>query len=458
MGTAQHVDAQAARLLLERHAELQELVSSRASDLGIPGVAVGVTLRGAEDIVYHGVTTPDGGDEIGPTTRFPLGSTDKTFTATLIMRLVEQGRVDISAPVRRYLPELRLRDPAVAEQVTVLHLLNHTSGWAGDFAPDTGDSDDHLARFVERLVDAEQEAPLGARVSYSNSAFSVAMRVVEKVTRLPYRHALQQILLDPLGLVEHDFATTENVPQPFALGHVREGHNLRCIGLDDVAGGIAATARDQLRYARFHLGDGSGLLRPETLAQMRARTTPDGDSAQTLAFGIGWMLRDLAGVQVIGHGGSNSGHQSALELVPERGFALVGLTNARHGLELLTDLKDWAFETYLGLAPPPPEFIVLTPDELAAYTGEYVSHTGIVHVAADEDVLVATLTLNPEMLAEAGELETTQPEPPLPFRLLADDRFLVTSGQYKGLRGAFLRDLSGEIDGIDLGRVFTRRR
>jgi len=145
----------------------------------VPGVAAGIFLAGEEHYAFHGVTSVENPLPVGESTLFGIGSTGKTFTATAIMRLVEEGRVDLNAPVRKYIPELKLKDEKVAREVTVLHLLNHTAGWQGDFFADTGQGDDALARFVERMSELEQEAPLGSAMSYNNASLSLAGRVIE---------------------------------------------------------------------------------------------------------------------------------------------------------------------------------------------------------------------------------------------------------------------------------------
>ena len=440
--------------LQRHHTALRERVAEAAERLDVPGVAVGITLGGAEDYVFHGVTSLPNPLPVDAATFFPIGSTDKTIVATALMLLVERGLVDLAAPVRRYIPELRLQDEDVAQRVTVLHLLNHTSGWAGDFSPDTGHGDDAHARFIERLVEAEQEEPLGERVSYSDSGFSVAQRVIEKVTGTRYETALRDLVFEPLGLREHLCFAWEVMTRRFAAGHSRVGDALEVTPWDE---GICATARDQIRYAHFHLGDVAGVLHPETLCRMQTRTTPQTDTRQAQVFGISWMLREIDGVRIVAHGGSNRGHQSAFEMVPERRFAFVALTNARHGLELLTELKEWAFTTYLGLTEPQAELLALSAEDLSSYAGEYVSHTGVLTVTVEGELLVGRLAFNPEMLAEAGEAEDTPDEPPLPFRILPDNQFLIVEGQYKGLHGAILRGSDGRISGLDLGRVFVRR-
>src|SRR5206468_7396774 len=168
--------------------------------LDVPGVAVGVYLAGEEHYAFHGITNIDNPLTVDENTLFQFGSTGKTYTSTALMRLAEEGKVDLHAPVRTYVPEFRLRDENVARDVTVLHLLNHTAGWDGDLFVDTGSGDDALERYVEKMADIQQVTPLGSTVSYNNASLSLAGRVIEKVTGKPYETAIRELILDPLGL------------------------------------------------------------------------------------------------------------------------------------------------------------------------------------------------------------------------------------------------------------------
>lgn len=118
---------------------LEAEVARAALELGVPGVAVGIDHGGEREIVTYGVTSVDHGRPVDETTLFQIGSTAKTFTAAAIMVLVEQRLIELDRPVRRYVPELRLRDDSTAETLTVGQLLNHTAGWdGGDAWTDTG--------------------------------------------------------------------------------------------------------------------------------------------------------------------------------------------------------------------------------------------------------------------------------------------------------------------------------
>ena len=117
----------------------------------MPGVAVGVWLGGHETYACHGVTSLENPVPVDRDTAFLLGSVTATYTATALMCLVADGQVQLTAPVRDYLPELRLADERATAEITVLHLLNHTSGLDWGVIADTGEGADALARYVSRL-------------------------------------------------------------------------------------------------------------------------------------------------------------------------------------------------------------------------------------------------------------------------------------------------------------------
>src|SRR5699024_7987546 len=152
--------------------------AERATRLGVPGAAGGVYHGGAEHYGFHGVTSVQNPLPVDATTLFQFASTGKTYTATAILALLDRGLVELDAPVRRSVPELRRADVSVAEPATVLQLLNHTAGWSGDYEKDTGTGDDAMERYVAGMADIDQISPLGAVVSYNNAAVSLAGRVI----------------------------------------------------------------------------------------------------------------------------------------------------------------------------------------------------------------------------------------------------------------------------------------
>ena len=109
--------------------QIGELIKQEMARLHVPGVAVGVYAAGQEFLAGFGVTSVDHPLPVDADTLFQIGSTTKTLTATAVMRLVEAGKLDLEAPIRTYLPDLRLRSEETAAHVTLRHLFTHTGGW-----------------------------------------------------------------------------------------------------------------------------------------------------------------------------------------------------------------------------------------------------------------------------------------------------------------------------------------
>ncbi len=428
-------------------------VTQAAQELGVPGVAVGVDHATEREIVTYGITCIDHGRPVDESTLFQIGSTAKTFTATAIMVLVDQGRVELESPVRRYLPELRLRD----DSLTVGHLLNHTAGWdGGDSWTDTGEGDDALERAVGLLADLPPQFAPGTGASYNNAAFVLAGRVVEKVTGETFERALAQLVLDPLGLRQTLTSLNEIMTRPFAVGH---GAESVCHPWSDPRGYLPAGARlasslaDQLTWARFQLGDGRSpdgtrVLSEHWLREMHVPTT-NHELFPGVRVGIGWMLREIDGVRLIEHHGDVSGQHSTVTVIPERDCAIVVLTNASPaGRELAERIVRGTLETRLGLVERLPETLDLSPDELAPYVGTYRTDGIELRIVVNDGRLVIHGTLSDD----DGPGETLE----FPVGMLANERFLVVDGPFMGLQGEFVREGGVVVAARHVGRLVPR--
>jgi len=457
---------------------LQAQLDELAEALQVPGVAVGVYADGEEQYAFHGVTSVENPLEVDGNTLFQFGSTGKTFTSTALLRLVEQGAFDLDTPVRDLVPELRLKDESVAGRVTVLQLTNHTAGWAGDLMTSTGDGDDALAKFVELMADLDQVSPLGASASYNNASLSLAGRIIEKVTGLTFEQAIRELLFEPLGLTMSFFFPNEVMSRRFAVGHEQHADGTITVARPwalarnaNPAGGITANAADQIAWARFHLGDGTArdgtqVLSEKLLKQMQEPTVDIGGSALGDFVGISWLMRDVDGVRLVGHGGTTNGQHSTFVMVPERQFALISMTNCGpNGPQLNDQLTRWALEAYLGVIDADPEPVSLGDAALAEYTGHYETIAVEVDFTTSSDHsgrLVGQITVKPEVLAQLREAGTEVPEeeqPPLIIGMLEGDgdRYIITEGAAKGMKGYFTRDDAGTITGVHVGgRMATR--
>ncbi|MGH2404645.1 MAG: serine hydrolase domain-containing protein [bacterium] len=444
---------------------LQEKITEAMERLHVPGVAVGVLHEGAEHIAGFGVTNVDHLLPVDGDTLFQIGSTTKTVTGTAAMRLVEMGKLDLDAPIRTYLPDLRMSSEEVAAKVTMRHLFTHTGGWVGDYFEGTGSGDDALAKVVVRMADLEQITPLGAVWSYNNSGFYLAGRVIEVLTGKTYEEAVTELVLDPLGMKRSFFFAADVITHRVAAGHyiidarpvvTREWALPRAA---HPAGGIVSTVGDQLRYARFHMGDGTApdgtrLLAPESVAFMQ---TPLVEGSGGNQWGLAWGLRKIGDARLVFHGGATSGQLSAFMMVPQRRFAITVLTNADRGVVLHNEVVKWALEEYLGLVEPEAQRLEIPEAGLASYAGRYVGAGS----TSDLELIVRDGGITMQVHIKGGFPDKDSPPPPTPppmrLAFLDTDRIMVLDEPMKGGRGEFLRNTDGSIAWLRLSRIRARQ-
>lgn len=449
--------------------ELAGFVEATAKEFEVPGVSVGVLVDGQEIYASHGVTSVDNPLPVDERTLFHVASVTKTFTATALMRLVAEGKVDLGAPVRRYVPELRLDDEEAAERITVLSLLNHTAGLDWNLI-DSDDEDGSLAAFVAKMAELKMIGAPGARASYSQAGYNLAGRIIEKVTGLPYEKAVASLVLEPLELSNTFFGLDEIVVRRFAVGHTPgEDGALRAARPwkanpaeahgNNPGGGIASSVGDLLRWARFHLGTGDGVLPAETLHRMREQTVELRGTTLGDAFGICWFLRDVDGVRTMGHGGSGNGQFAELLIVPERNFAVVALSNSGpNGYLLNQAVVRWALEHHLGVTERDPEPAPYEERSAREVAGRYEIDAMNLDIATDGSRLTLAVGIKPE-IREASDVAMPPDYPAATIGFLPGDgdEYIVTDGGLTGQRGFFTRDDHGQVTGVDLaGRLFSR--
>jgi len=308
---------------------------------------------------------------------------------------------------------------------------------------------------------------------YNNAAYVLAGRLIEKVTGEAYEAVIKRLILEPLGCTESFFTAGEVMTRRFAVGHaykepqgaVTVARPLLLPRSSAPAGGLFSTARDQIRYARFHLGQapadgGTPVLARETLDRMKAPTisTPGGVLGDWV--GISWGLRDIGGVRVAAHGGSTNGQESAFEIVPERNFAVTVLTNSATGLQVNRELVNWAKQTYLGLAEEEPPTVALDEAALLPFTGRYVSDMWIIDISPSGDGGLTAKPSFPPAALESYKAISDEPPEPVPgftIRMTGDEQYMISDGQYKGMKGSFAR-AGGRITGINFaGRLAVKQ-
>src|SRR5215472_1405870 len=417
--------------------QICERVPDALKRFNVPGAAVGVYCDGREFAAGFGVTSVRNPLAVNEHTLFQIGSNTKIFVATMAMRLVEAGKLDLDIPIRKYLPDFRLRDADATARTTFRHLMTHTGGWIGDYFLDTGGGDDALARYVAAMADLPQLTPFGTQWSYNNAAFSLAGHVLARITGKTFETALKELVLDPIGLRRSFIDPQDVMTHRFAVGHATFDDQTIVLSpwallrSNWPAGAIAASVTDLIRFGRFHLGDGRSASGDRILSRASL------DSMQTtickgqfdFTMGLAWWLREAGGVKTVLHGGGTFGQISAFNLYPQRDFAYAIFTNSLAGGALILDVTKEPMAEFLGYREPEPQQIPMSAQQLGEYAGRYIGQLGdfILSVKGNDLIFASE--------SKGGfPTTTTPPEPnPPPARaaFIGKDLLMALEGPFK---------------------------
>jgi CubicO group peptidase (beta-lactamase class C family) len=445
-------------------AALTARLAELCAEAGIPGASLALTDGTSTVEAVYGVRSLRTQDPVTPQTLFQIGSITKVYTATLVMALVDQGKVELDAPVQTYLPWFAVADAEVAAAVTVRHLLTHTAGFEGDDFTDTGVGDEALRVYVEGLAKADQILPLGERFSYCNSGFSILGLIVEGVTGTTWDQAVQDLIATPLGLTLGTLAE-QVILQPHALGHLPQPDAdgtptlqvaplwapPRSVG---PAGTICSSAADVLAFGRMHVAGGGDVLSADSVAAMQQEQVRL-DDRWTLgdAWGLGWIL-PVEGI--VGHDGATFGQYAFYRLHPETGTAIALLTNGPGARAVFEKLAAEVFSPLCGVTLPSAPVPAAEPPalgDLSRFVGDYVRMAVRIEVReSDGDLTLAMVPTGPTA-ALAGPVQT--------LRFVGfDGDTLITAEHFPGaglhMTATFLGD-EGPAGWVHLGARATAR-
>lgn len=272
-------------------------------------------------------------------THLPIGSVTKSFTATAVSMLVEEGKLDWDTPVIQYVPWLKLQKAEVQEQATLRDLLSHNTGMAKYDAHAVFCTKDDRKEMVEDLQYLEFGTEFRSGVQYSNQMVMLAGYIVEVASGMSWEEFVQTRILDPLGMKDTTFKAEElDQFDNYSYGYVFTGQDYmqtQFLPLRGVspAGSICSTAEDMAKYVAFQLSDGMGLVSKESLDQMhtkQANGTPyfwQLEEVTDTNYGLGWFTDTYKGTPMASHGGNTLGFSSLVTLLPEYDFGLALLTN-----------------------------------------------------------------------------------------------------------------------------------
>ncbi|MFF3227709.1 serine hydrolase domain-containing protein [Nocardia suismassiliense] len=368
----------------------------------VPGAALAILVDGKVYELASGVLHRGTGVAVTPDSVFLCGSVAKVYTATMIMRLVDQGKLDLDAPVVDVLPEFATPDEEATETITVRQLLSHTGGVTNDFNYDGGRGDNCLAEYVRAAREVALDCKPGSGTSYGGLGFVVLGRVIEVLTGKTFDEAVQDLLATPLGL-DHLMTLPEQALRfRVAMSHLGEpGRYPDPAPQWDImprsvapAARVISSAGDMVRFARMHLeggraADGTVVMSPEIVAAMQQREVdvPDKWTVSADGWGLGWTLYDWDGIKGFGHDGAAIGQYAYLRAVPEAGVAVALLTNGGGARQLYAALFRELLAELAGVQMPEP-FAPADPPvqvDIAPFVGTYRRAGVVVTVSKRDD-------------------------------------------------------------------------
>lgn len=331
---------------------LDAYVESQMQTARIPGLAVGV-IKNGEVVAMRGYGRADpSGRPVTPQTPFNIGSNTKSFTALAIMQLAEAGRLELDAPVQRYIPWFRMADADSSARITVRHLLNQTSGISNADGllgmTWTGTESGSLERYVRVLADRPLNRPVGQSYEYSNANYVVLGLIVEAVSGQTYEDYVQQHIFIPLEMRNSFTAQEPAMRNGMAVGY-RSWFGLPVPAYlpDDravvSAGMLIASVEDMTHYLVAQMNEGryggASVISPAGMAEMHRPATPMRGTTPgmpSLSYAMGWAVEHRDGTTILQHDGAWLNYFQSMKLVPEERTAVVVNSNVVSLLDTFT--------------------------------------------------------------------------------------------------------------------------
>jgi len=442
--------------------QIDEMLTQRHEEGLGPGLALALTTSDALLATRtYGVANADTKEPVTDETIFQIGSISKHFTAIACLRLAEQARLDVDAPVTEYLDWFGV-ESSFATPITIHHLLTHTAGLVMmlDGYPSSWWQ-------VWALRDTRLGFEPGARFSYSNVGYNVLQCVIQTITGKTFDAALRELVFEPLGLANTYGQITHDLFPRMAKGHKYLAHDDRPTSrpktqtvvngyeMSQGCGSVVTTAAELARFLRMLLrrgvaDDGSRFLAPETFERMiYPHAEMDGFFAGTTqGYGVLIERSEATGdrPRILG-GGENLGFEAAMYGDFEAGVGVVLLCNS---FDVAWGETRWILDTLVAASrgedlPERPELHSLWPqpigDEAIEYIGTYASEERSFSITAEDGHLVL----------HAGEGEAR-------LERLYGDNFLVPLRGFDRAMVTFGRDDDAVVEAFQLGEWFRHER
>lgn len=334
--------------------EIQAKMPAWIVKTNTPGVAIAVvddrTILWQE---VYGHTSRNTNQPITPRTLFSIQSMSKSFTALGVLMAVQDGLLDLDAPISDYVPEFTVHsryEDHPERRITMRHLLSHRAGFTHE-APVGSNFESRPVSFAEHILsipDTWLRYPVGYRFAYSNLGVDLAGAILEKETGKPFIDYIREKVLLPIGMTDSTLDSGVILKaSDRALGHlapkdvVPGGIPVEFPMIP--AGGVYTNLPDMARYLMFHINegrvDGRPLLRPDLMQAMHSVAFPE--HGQRFGYGLGIVVEHQGPEVYYSHGGGGYGFASYMAIYPHLKLGIIYLTNSEpggEGIEWLSDI------------------------------------------------------------------------------------------------------------------------
>ena len=318
-------------------------------------------------------------------TEFRVGSVSKTFVALALLKLQEEGKINLYARLQDIAPEIPMKNRwESTNAVRVVNLLEHTAGFDDMQFSEVYNRHDRpdfpMLEVFKRFQEPQNVRwPPSTRFSYSNPGYGIAGYLIEKTSGHPFEAYIQQNILAPLGITVGDFRLNDANRAKLAQGYA--GNPPRAIAYKEIylrpAGDMKASPAELAKLVQFLLRRGKAgdvqLVKPETIARMEyPETVSSAKNGLRLGYGLANYTEDVGGVITHGHDGGIDGFISSYRYMPEQNWGYVVLLNSTVSGQALEDMNHLAID-FLSkdFSKPQQQIVPLPASELQRFAGFY---------------------------------------------------------------------------------------
>jgi beta-lactamase class C len=349
-------------IITEYDSYVEEFVEER----GVPGVAIAIVKDSQiEYIKGFGVTKIGENDSIDIHSVFRIASVSKGFASVLAGLLVKEGIINWDDKVKKHLPDFSLKDSTATQDLTIRHILSHTSGLTPHAYDNLIEANIPFEKIMNRLKEVNVHCPVGECYGYQNTVYSLISAIIESATGKKYNELLKEKIIQPLGMNDASLSHKKMIEsRNHTNPHVRRNGEWTAKELRETyynvppAAGINASIYDMAYWLKALLGGAPDIISPDVIKEVskplvntpREKYRFDSQGRiKYAAYGLGWRIFDYDGYTMIFHSGGVQGYLSQLAFFPKHKIGIVTLQNARFRNNFIYKFID----LYFNIEPEP---------------------------------------------------------------------------------------------------------